>query len=98
MTYSRTDLSCVEVLNQLQEKFSCINYYGICQEEHADEPEKGKHIHVYLEFYKKVNILFPRKLDLIDQISGKLIHGEYQRVRNKNNVVSYVKKEWCFYN
>jgi hypothetical protein len=93
LTYSRTNLSCIDVLNQLRKKFSCIEFYAISQEEHADEPEKGKHIHAYVEFNKKVNILSAQKLDLVDTLSNKVIHGEYQSVKNKQNVIDYVKKD-----
>lgn len=57
---------------------------------------KGKHIHAYIEFDKKVNILSASKLDLteIDKNSKLLknIHGEYQAVKNKKNVIDYTKK------
>lgn len=94
LTYSRTNLDPVDVFSQLQEKFSCIDKYVISQEEHSDEPEKGKHIYAYIEFNKKVNILSASKLDLKD--FDKIIHGEYQSVKNKNNVISYVKKDGNF--
>lgn len=96
LTYARTDLPCIEVLSQLQEKFSCIAFYAISQEEHADEPEKGKHIHAYIEFTKKVNILSAQKLDLVDKVTNKVFHGEYQSVKNKNNVINYVKKDGIY--
>jgi len=96
LTYSRTNLTCNQVLFQLKEKFSCIEFYTISQEEHADEPEKGKHIHAYIEFNKKINVLSAQKLDLIDQITNKVVHGEYQSVKNKQNVLDYVKKDGLF--
>jgi hypothetical protein len=80
----------------LLNKFDCIDKYIISQEEHADEPEKGKHIHAYICFTKKINITCPRKLDLVDPISGKVYHGEYQAVKNQNNVIQYVKKDGNF--
>jgi hypothetical protein len=73
LTYSRTDLAPVEALSQLQEKFSHISKYVVSQEEHVDEPEKGKHLHVFLEFNKKTNILSCKKLDLVDKFKKKLL-------------------------
>lgn len=96
LTYSRTDLTPVEALSQFQEKFSHISKYVISQEEHADEPEKGKHLHVYLEFNKKTNILSCKKLDLIDNLKKKILHGEYQAVKNKADVINYIKKDGNF--
>ncbi len=35
-----------------------------------DEPEKGKHINIYLEFNKKVNILHVSVLDLDEYVEN----------------------------
>lgn len=96
LTYSRTNLTPSEVLLQFQQKFSNLYRYVISQEDHQDEPEKGKHIHAYLEFLSKVNILSSSKLDLIDSSLQKSIHGEYQAVKNKQAVIDYVKKDGIF--
>jgi hypothetical protein len=64
-----------------------------------DEPEKGKHIRVYLEFDPKVNVLPFSCLDLEESdIKGfkKNIHCDYQPVKNKNHVIKYVKKNGSF--
>lgn len=100
LTYSRTNLSPSEALAQLQTKLKNLEKYVISQEEHIDEPEKGKHLHVYLEFSKKINILSASFLDLEeylnDSIRKKNVHGEYQAVKNKNHVIAYVKKDGNF--
>lgn len=99
LTYSRTNLLPSEVLAQLSLKFEHIEKYVISQEDHADEPEKGKHIHVYLEFDRKVNILSFSFLDLEESDGNgfkKNIHGDYQPVKNKNHVIKYVKKDGSF--
>lgn len=95
LTYSRTNLTPLEVLNQLQAKFQNLKYYAISQEEHADEPEKGKHIHAFIECDKKVNILSHSFLDLTESCGTekKNLHGEYQAVKNKKHVIAYVKKD-----
>jgi hypothetical protein len=94
LTYSRTNLSPSEVLFQLEQKFQHLEKYVISQEEHVDEPEKGKHIHAYLEFSRKANILYASFLDLEE--SKKKVHGEYQAVKNKHHVIAYVKKEGAY--
>lgn len=92
MTYSRTNLSPVDALNQLNTKFPfSIEKYVISQEEHLDEPEKGKHLHVFLEFNTKTNISCARKLDLVEE--KKCIHREYQPAKNIQNIITYVKKD-----
>ncbi len=96
LTYSRTNLMPNEALLQLEAKLQNIEKYVISQEEHADEPEKGKHLHVFLELNKKVNITKPSFLDLVDLNSKKNIHGEYQAVKNKHAVIDYVKKDGNF--
>lgn len=78
----------------MNSKFSCIDKYVISQEEHTDEPERGKHVHIYLEFTKKVNILSSSALYLKE--GDKKIHGEYLAVKRKNDVISYVKKDGNF--
>lgn len=89
MTYSRTNLSPIEALNQLQSKFTLIfQRYVIPQEKHADEPEKGQHLHVFLEFDRKIQISSPRKLDLLE--SDKIIDGDYQAV------IQCIKKDGNF--
>lgn len=93
LTYSRTNISCDEVLNQLKEKFQNfkIESYVISKEYHADEPEKGHHIHVYISFNRKINILSSSKLDLTYE--KNVLHGHYEAVKNKNEVISYIKKD-----
>lgn len=92
LTYSRTNLTPPEVLAQLSTKFSSnIEKYVICQENHAEEPELGAHIHAFLEFPKKINISSPRKLDLFE--NNKPVHGEYQAAKNTQNVINYIKKD-----
>lgn len=93
MTYSRTNLSPEEVLLQLKQKFDFIEKYVISQEEHSEEPEKGKHIHAYISFYRKVNITCQRKLDLVDPNSKEVYHGQYEAVKNRLNCIQYVKKD-----
>jgi len=90
LTYSRTNLKPEEVLSQLRTKFSCIEKYVVSQQEHSYEPEDYKHIHAYIEFNKKVNIVSASKLDLKEE--DKVIHGEYTSVKNKNDVITSVKK------
>jgi hypothetical protein len=54
LTYSRKNLSPEEVLTQLNSKFDYIKFYVISQEEHKEEPEKSKHIHAFIELFKKL--------------------------------------------
>lgn len=62
--------------------------YIVCQEKHEDS---GLHINIYLKLYSKINILNSNKLDLTDSLGNK-IHGQYESVKNIENVKNYVKK------
>jgi hypothetical protein len=49
LTYSRMNLFKEEVLKELPAKFTILQYV-IFQEYHADETEKGRHIHICLSY------------------------------------------------
>lgn len=82
----------MEVLDQLNKKLlRIIKKYLISEEEHSDELKKGKRIHVFIEFNRKVNISSARKLDLVEE--EKCVHADYQPVNNSTDVLPYIKKD-----
>ena len=52
------------------------------------------HIHAYILFNHKVNISSLSNLDLV--YNEERIHGNYQPVKNKNNIITSIKKEGNF--
>lgn len=80
LTYPQTETTPEQVLEQL-DKIYPVSKYVIAQEEHKDE---GKHIHAYLEFEKKHNIVNEKYFDVLCDK-----HGNYQSVKDKNGTIRY---------
>lgn len=95
LTYSQMNISREEALDQFTRLLEHnIKYYVICQEDQKEKDgKKGKHLYIYLELNKKINITSPTRLDLFDQISEQMIHGSYQSVKNKTSILSYLMKK-----
>ena len=92
LTYSQVheELTCEEVLCQLKLKVH-VNHYLIAREHHKKE---GVHIHVLLELHSKCDTRDSSYLDIT--YKGKVFHGNYQRVRNKQKVQQYIVKDGNF--
>jgi hypothetical protein len=94
LTYSKTSISKEECLLQLSVILNnSIKDYIITQEKSS--ADGGRDLHVYLNLTKKVNIISTNKLDLkLD--SGEKVHGRYETVRNKEDVIHYIRKSGDF--
>jgi hypothetical protein len=107
LTYSHTTLEKEDVLTQLKTILGSdiIKNFIIAKEKHTDE--NNFHIHVYLELYKKIDIINCNKLDLIESTvtsvnpekekereTEKRVHGHYTtiNVRYPVKLQEYVKK------
>ena len=92
LTYSQTEISREEVLIQLNIILeNNIQDYVISKENHKETGES--HIHAYIVLKRTMNIVSASRLDLIDTKTSMKIHGSYEVVKNKWNVLNYVKKE-----
>jgi hypothetical protein len=92
LSYYKINIKREEVLIQLTTIFeNNIKEYVIAQEDDKETDEK--HIHVYIELKKTINIVSPIRLDLVDPKTNLKIHGRYEVVKNKFNTLNYVKKE-----
>jgi hypothetical protein len=95
LTYSHTTLEKEAVLTQLKTILGSdiIKNFIIAKEKHTDE--NNFHIHVYLELYKKIDIINCNKLDLIESTvtsvnpekekekereTEKRVHGHYTTI------------------
>ena len=85
-----------QVLQQLEEKIknktTKIKDYLISLEYHQDG---NKHIHVFLELEKRIDILDSSFFDLIFMDDNKkeyIIHGNYQVGKNKDSILNYLIK------
>lgn len=84
LTYPQCeDLTWTDVLTKLREFGGGIDQFAISSEVHADG---GNHIHCFVKWIKKVNIVHPRSLDV------KGFHPNIRRVKNVQGCVEYVIK------
>jgi hypothetical protein len=99
LTYSQTNLEKKDVLEQLYVIFfkklgepfkTAIKEYIVARETHADG---NSHIHVYLNSIYRLNFSSPRELDLYEKVGNKMIHGNYQSVKNRKKLIEYLTKE-----
>jgi len=85
------------ILKQLEEKIekrnTKIEEYVLSLEHHLDG---NKHIHVFLEFFKRVDIRNHTFFD-ISINENKNIHGNYQVGKNKFSIISYIIKTYNDY-
>lgn len=77
--------SVVEKLITYQQLWQSVRY-AVVKETHTLDEDKGTHLHLYIDFNKRLNI----KLDRFDYL-GK--HGNLQRVRDYSAVLKYMTKE-----
>lgn len=99
LTYSRIPNNfCKEnIKNQIKNKFLNFSFsYLIAFEKHKAEIEEDKtknlnHIHMFLEFETRKNIISPTFLDLT--IENKTYHGNYQSAKNRWHIIKYLIKE-----
>jgi hypothetical protein len=66
-----------------------IKEFYICQEIHRDG---NFHLHCYIQLDFIINLTNPNRLDLLNMVTKKVIHGNYQAVRNKDSVIHYLQK------
>lgn len=98
LTYSQCDLKLTEAIEIVRIKFvpNNIKTYVLVKEQHVLNPslndkEVGKHIHVFLESEKKLNITDASKLDMIDKEEVPY-YVNYQSVRDKLSIIRYMLK------
>ena len=96
LTYSQTNLSPKDLLEGLKVKFekNVITDYVISSEYHADQ--KGKHLHVFLEMEKKIDIRTNEFLHIKfnkDTNTEFLVKGNYQGCKNKIQTINYILKD-----
>jgi len=95
LTYPRCNLRLELVFSQLKLILSnyIIENYLLVTEDHQDNSINiDKHVHVYLEFSKGIDIKDANVLDLIDG-NGLVFHGNYQRCKNKTHTIIYLLKD-----
>ncbi len=95
LVYSKINLVPYQVLAQLQKRFSYIDKYIIS---HTDETKfnEEKKVYAYIELDKKINIINPNKLVLVESISGNISSPEYFPVKDKDSIINQVKKMGSF--
>ncbi len=92
LTYPKCDVEKSEALDQIKSKFAAIvDRYVIAKEDHADGTP---HLHMYIHFSQKVNVVRATKFDL--SFGGKTFHGNYQTARSAKAVMQYCKKDGNF--
>ena len=73
-------------LLELKSKELFIEKFAVVLETHTNDPNKGKHLHVFVSFTKRRTI----SLKFFDFL-GK--HGKLENVRNEDAVLQYMNKE-----
>ena len=93
LTYFSCNLSPLEVLSQLQTKFSVMEYI-IIRENHIDNSVNiDSHLYCLIKCNKKVDTISASRLDL----SGKF-HGKYEAVKNEQNTLNYILEKMTLEN
>lgn len=79
-----TKQNCLELLLE-HEKIN-LQHYIISEEIHTSDVNKGRHLHIYLRFRKRLILGF-KHFDYLG------CHGNLQNVRVHDNVINYIIKE-----
>ena len=99
LTYSQMSLQKEYVLEQLYaiiEKKTgfpfqkVVKEYIVARETHTDG---NYHIHVYLNLNYRLNFSSPTELDFYEKLENRVIHGNYQSVKNRTELIKYLTKE-----
>lgn len=92
LTYPKCPLTPRNAIHQLQnilKDFIVINYL-VVRESHQDE---SFHLHAYIELYRKVDIKTPEFLDIKDDFTEEIFHGNYTAARQKEKCLEYLVKD-----
>ncbi len=89
LTYNETTLEKDDALSQLQTILNnSIKDYIIAQ---LKNQNGTFNLYAYLSLKYKINIISSKKLDL-RLSNGEIIHGKYQTVKNKSELINFLKK------
>lgn len=97
LTYPRCDGTVEDYLAWIKERHP-VQFYTICSEAHADQPEDAneegvgaaRHIHAVITFERKINSRLPNLFDWLGH------HPNIQAPRNLKAAINYVKKGGVF--
>ena len=90
ITYPQCSISKEQCLLLLKDNAYYHDFikYCIAQERHEDG---GYHLHVYLQYDRKLNIKSPKCFDMVN--GEETIHGNYQSCRYAKNWLEYIVKD-----